>query len=45
MNKQKQKYNGWPNTIYFDGFAGSGSRDISNSEESINEQKCLLHII
>jgi len=24
MNKQKEKYNGWPTTIYFDGFAGSG---------------------
>ncbi|MEP0860500.1 MAG: three-Cys-motif partner protein TcmP [Ignavibacterium sp.] len=26
MNAQKQKYNGWPTTIYFDGFAGSGTR-------------------
>jgi len=30
MNAQKQKYNGWPTTIYFDGFAGSGER-ISTS--------------
>jgi len=27
MNSQKQKYNGWPITIYFDGFAGSGERN------------------
>jgi three-Cys-motif partner protein len=27
MNSQKQKYNGWPTTIYFDGFAGSGERN------------------
>ncbi|MGK9475366.1 three-Cys-motif partner protein TcmP [Melioribacter sp. OK-6-Me] len=32
MNAQKRKYNGWPITIYFDGFAGSGER-ISMSEE------------
>lgn len=29
MNAQKQKYNGWPSTIYFDGFAGSGDRASS----------------
>ncbi len=34
MNKQKQKYDGWPTTIYFDGFAGSGSRISSTSEEN-----------
>jgi len=27
MNAQKHKYNGWPTTIYFDGFAGSGKRN------------------
>jgi three-Cys-motif partner protein len=27
MNSQKKKYNGWPTTIYFDGFAGSGKRN------------------
>ncbi len=32
MNAQKKKYNGWPTTIYFDGFAGSGER-ISYSKE------------
>lgn len=26
MQAQKEKYNGWPTTIYFDGFVGSGSR-------------------
>jgi len=36
MNTQKKKYNGWPTTIYFDGFAGSGSRgkEDSTSETS-----------
>lgn len=29
MNAQKQKHNGWPTTIYFDGFAGSGIRSSS----------------
>lgn len=29
MNSQKKKYNGWPTTIYFDGFAGSGIRESS----------------
>jgi three-Cys-motif partner protein len=28
MNAQKKKYNGWPTTFYFDGFAGSGSRGM-----------------
>lgn len=31
MQAQKEKYNGWPTTIYLDGFAGSGSR--YNEEE------------
>lgn len=34
MNAQKKKYNGWPTTIYFDGFAGSGER-ISSSESNL----------
>ena len=35
MNKQKVKYNGWPTTIYFDGFAGSGTRiSLSTNEEN-----------
>ncbi len=33
MNVQKQKYNGWPTTIYFDGFAGSGQRSSSTLKE------------
>lgn len=33
MLSQKAKYNGWPTIIYFDGFAGSGSR---NNEEGKN---------
>lgn len=33
MNSQKKKYNGWPTTIYFDGFAGSGSRISSDKDE------------
>jgi len=32
MNAQKKKYNGWPTTIYFDGFAGSGKRTKENKE-------------
>lgn len=32
MNAQKQKYNGWPTTIYFDGFAGSGIMSSSTLE-------------
>jgi three-Cys-motif partner protein len=32
MNAQKQKYNGWPTTIYFDGFAGSGSKNSFEGE-------------
>ncbi|MEM5777817.1 MAG: three-Cys-motif partner protein TcmP [Candidatus Aenigmatarchaeota archaeon] len=34
MNAQKRKYKGWPTTIYFDGFAGSGNRVDKNK---INE--------
>jgi len=34
MNSQKQKYNGWPTTIYFDGFAGSGERFSVSKEEN-----------
>lgn len=30
INAQKRKFNGWPTTIYFDGFAGSGKRPKSN---------------
>lgn len=33
MQAQKEKYNGWPNTIYFDGFAGSGSRNDNTTDE------------
>ncbi|GAB6283203.1 MAG: hypothetical protein STSR0008_19600 [Ignavibacterium sp.] len=33
MNAQKQKFNGWPTTIYFDGFAGSGERISPTKEE------------
>lgn len=33
MNAQKQKYNGWPTTIYFDGFAGSGIRSSATIEQ------------
>ena len=29
MLKQKTKFNGWPNLIYFDGFAGNGQNYIS----------------
>lgn len=36
MNKQKEKYNGWPITIYFDGFAGSGIRDSKLKENEEN---------
>ncbi len=36
MNAQKQKYNGWPITIYFDGFAGSGKRTSSSDKEENN---------
>jgi len=36
MNAQKQKYNGWPTTIYFDGFAGSGQRTSSFDKEENN---------
>lgn len=36
MNSQKQKYNGWPTTIYFDGFAGSGERSLSSIVEENN---------
>lgn len=34
MKAQKQKYYGWPTTIYFDGFAGSGERISSTKEET-----------
>ncbi len=34
MNAQKKKHNGWPTTIYFDGFAGSGERFLSSKEET-----------
>ncbi|MEJ5305933.1 MAG: three-Cys-motif partner protein TcmP [Ignavibacteria bacterium] len=33
MNAQKDKYNGWPTTIYFDGFAGSGKRNILSTDD------------
>lgn len=36
MNAQKFKYNGWPTTIYFDGFAGSGIREASSQKEVEN---------
>lgn len=36
MNAQKQKNNGWPTTIYFDGFAGSGERTSSSIVEENN---------
>lgn len=36
MNAQKRKYGGWPTTIYFDGFAGSGERFSSNRIEENN---------
>lgn len=32
MNAQKEKFNGWPTTIYFDGFAGSGNRNILSDD-------------
>lgn len=35
MNKQKKKFNNWPNTLYFDGFAGSGERLKFENEEYI----------
>ncbi len=34
MNAQKKKRKGWPTTIYFDGFAGSGERFLSSKEEN-----------
>lgn len=34
MNAQKEKYNGWPTTVYFDGFAGSGERFSVSKEEN-----------
>ncbi len=34
MNAQKKKRKGWPTTIYFDGFAGSGERFLSSKEET-----------
>ncbi len=36
MNAQKQKYNDWPTTIYFDGFAGSGIRGLKPPEQDNN---------
>lgn len=36
MNAQKHKYNGWPITIYFDGFAGSGERTSTTKLEENN---------
>jgi len=33
INAQKDKYNGWPTTIYFDGFAGSGKRNILSTDD------------
>ena len=33
MSAQKQKFSGWPTTIYFDGFAGSGERFSTIEEE------------
>lgn len=37
MNKQKVKYSGWPTTVYFDGFAGSGIREskLKENEETL----------
>jgi three-Cys-motif partner protein len=32
MNKQKEKYGGWPTTIYFDGFSGSGQKDYNKKD-------------
>ncbi len=39
MIAQKEKYKGWPMTIYFDGFAGSGKRNIlsTDNEKLFNE--------
>ena len=36
MNKQKIKYNGWPLTVYFDGFAGSGIRESKLEQNEDN---------
>ncbi|MFA7421654.1 MAG: three-Cys-motif partner protein TcmP [Melioribacteraceae bacterium] len=36
MNMQKLRYEGWPTTIYFDGFAGSGSRCLTATNEENN---------
>lgn len=36
MNAQKVKYNCWPTTIYFDGFAGSGNRNSDILKEKAN---------
>jgi len=36
MNAQKEKYNGWPTTIYFDGFAGSGEKKLKRNDEQEN---------
>jgi three-Cys-motif partner protein len=32
MNSQKKKYSGWPTTIYFDGFSGSGQKDYNKKD-------------
>jgi three-Cys-motif partner protein len=41
MNAQKVKYNGWPTTIYFDGFAGSG-KNCSSEEKNKESNNNLL---
>jgi len=33
MNSQKRSREGWPTTIYFDGFAGSGDRGIERNND------------
>jgi three-Cys-motif partner protein len=32
MNSQKKKHSGWPTTIYFDGFSGSGQKDYDKRD-------------
>jgi len=41
MKKQKEKYKGWPATIYFDGFAGSGNRE-KYREDSLQSIQSLF---
>lgn len=36
MEAQKKKYKGWPTTIYFDGFAGSGENKLNTSCDECN---------